>query len=269
MTAAPVYLAGTLAEHARGRTLAASFGAARADKLPTSGSVLVLATEFQANVELARTWVEWAGAPGRALVIVPPFRHNPCEVPVHWEARRSEPIAGGETDLGKLLASERRHELRGQLLPLERHAGQLVTGGWRKHPAAGLVTITALPIWSLTALDYRAACEAWLSELLRHVGTPTLDARGDVTAAPSRDLTADEWTFLLHLCTGPYASAREALQVLADSTFHDLPAPRAELALKALTEQGLVDGGALTPKGEEHLKVGPYAVYARALRRKA
>lgn len=238
------------------------------EKLPANGSLLVLGTEFQANVALARDWSEWASIPGRALVIVPPFGREPSEVPVRWEARQTEPLAGGETELGKLLASERRYEIRGQLLPIERHAGQIVTGGWRKHPAAGLVAITTLPVWSLTALDHRAACGAWLSNLLQQAGTPVTASIGDVPTAPSRDLTPDEWTVLLHLCTGPYGSAREALKALETSTVHDLPARRAELALDGLVEIGLVVGGALTSTGEEHLKAGPYAPYAQALRRK-
>lgn len=269
MTAPPAHVAGSLAVHARGRTLAASFGAVPSRQRPPGGSLLVLATEFQTNVGLARDWLEWVSLPGRLLVIAPPFGREPCAVPVRWEARRTEPLAGGETELGKVLANERRHEIRGQLLPLERHAGQIVTGGWRKHPAAGLVAITALPLWSLTALDHRAACAAWLSDLLRQAGRPATAPNDSVRAQPFRDLSADEWTVLLHLCAGPYAGAREALRALEASRIHYLPAQRAELALNGLTELGLVAGGALTSAGEQHLKTGPYAPYAEALRRMA
>ncbi len=135
------YLGGSLGTHARGRTLAASFGAAACDTLPVSGTLFVLGKELQASGEKARAWVAWAAEPGRVLVAVPPFGREPCDVPAPWEVRRAEPLAGGETALGKLLARERRHEIRGQLLPLERTAGQVVTAGWRKHPAAGLVVI--------------------------------------------------------------------------------------------------------------------------------
>ena len=265
------YLGGSLGTHARGRTLAASFGATACDTLPVSGTLFVLGKEVQANSEKARAWVEWTAEPGRVLVAVPPFWRKPCDIPAPWEARRTEPLAGGETALGRLLARERRHEIRGQLLPLERTAGQVVTAGWRKHPAAGLVVITALPIWSLTALDHEPTCSSWLTELLDQAGTPveTAESGSDPPiSAPQRIPTPDEWTFLLHLCTGPFDDDPDAVDALSTSPIQELASERAEVALRGLISLGLAEAGALTAAGERALHGGPYSAYADALRRR-
>ena len=267
------HIAGGLATHARGRTLAAAFKATNCDDaLPESGALFVLGKELQAAGEAAGSWIGWAATPGRALIVVPPFDPSPCDLPARWEARRTESLAGGETALGALLARERRHEIRGQLLPLERTAGQVVTAGWRKHPAAGLVVITALPVWSLTALDHSDACAAWLTDLLGQAGKAPESVANDQEALPGpaeRVPTRDEWTLLLHLCTGPFSDAEAALTALSRSTIHTLPAECATAAMQGLTELRFAESGGLTASGERALLDGPYAAYARALRRRA
>lgn len=269
---AKAFLGGGLAAHARGRTLTATFNAAALPSLPNAGALFVLGKEFQGGGDEVDSWLEWATTPGRALVVLPPFDRPACDVPVRWEARRAEPLAGGETALGRLLARERRHEIRGQLLPLERTAGQVVTAGWRKHPAAGLVVITALPVWSLTALDHGDACVAWLDDLVGQAGTApeTLATDPDASPAPAERVpTRDEWTVLLHLCTGPFPTAEAALEALARSAIHTLPAESAATAMEGLAELRFAESGGLTASGERALLVGPYAAYARALRRRA
>lgn len=267
-----LYLGGSLVTHARGNTLTASFGATPCETPPAAGALFVLGTELQSDAALAQTWIDWAAWPGRLLVVLPPFRREPCELPVQWEARRTESLAGGESELGKLLARERRHEIRGRLLPLERNAGQVVTAGWRRHPAAGLVAITTLPLWSLTALDHREACTAWLTGLIEQAGKPAsvpAKIRRGGAAAPQRLPTDDEWALLLHLCTGPFESESTALVALSGSAVHALRGDRAERALQGVITLGFVKCGSLTATGEKALLDGPYAAYARGLRREA
>lgn len=266
------FLGGGLARHARGRTLTATFEAEVGQELPTSGALFVLGKEFQAVGEHRRSWLEWATTPGRALVILPPFDRGLCEQPVPWEARTVEALAGGETGLGRSLARERAHEIRGRLLALERAAGQMVTAGWRKHPTAGLVVITALPVWSLTALDHRDACRAWLDDLMRQAGAaPEMPIRSAERSPdlPERAPTQDEWTMLLHLCTGPFPTNEAALEALARSNIHTLPAESAAIAINGLAELQFVESGNLTGSGERALLAGPYSAYARALRRRS
>ena len=267
---ATLKLAGALASHARGQTLAASFGATTGESLPEAGALFVFGTEFQSNCAAARTWLEWAVKPGRVLVMVPPFGRGPCEVPTTWEARPSESLAGGESELSRLLARERRHEIRGRLLPLERNAGQVITAGWRKHPSAGLVAITALPLWSLSALDHGAACAAWLSTLMEQAGQRTEEESspcGGAASPTERAPTPDEWTVLLHLCTGPFENEAAAAEALAGSALHHIPKERAGAALRGIVDLGYAKDGALTNRGGRALLDSPYAAFVRALRR--
>ena len=263
-------LAGILASHARGQTLSASFGATSCESLPDGGAVFALGTEFQGDSTAAGKWIEWAVKPGRVLVVVPPFGRGPCGTPTLWEARSTETLAGGETELGKILARERRYEIRGRLLPLERNAGQVITAGWRKHPTAGLVVITALPLWSLSVLDHRPACVAWLATLMEQAGQRTQEASSPGETSTSRIVrtpTPDEWTFLLHLCTGLFDSEDAAVKALAHSTVHRLSEERAVAAQRGLVDLGYAKDGALTSEGDQALLGSPYATFSRALRR--
>ncbi len=82
-----------------------------------------------------------------------------------------------------------------------------------------------------------------------------------------RDLTPDEWAFLLHLCTGPFIDDRAAVGALLTSPIQDLGSERAEVALRGLRSLGLAAAGALTAEGERALLAGPYSAYAERLRR--
>lgn len=265
MTRPPILL-DSLGTHARGRTLALSVGAT-AGALPNAGTVIAFAKDFQDDPARAAELLAWTERPGRLLVLVPPFAKAPTTVPVEWEARRTEALAGGETRLGALLARERQHELRGALLPLERGGGQTVTGGWRRHPAAGLLAITTLPLWSLLTLEHRPALQHWLDSLVESAGAP-LSEEMKVDAGPA-ELSASDWAVLLHMCRGPFADAAAAVRSFARSGIQHLDAADAEAVLRSLQIRGLVDDGRLTEAATDLLERSPYAVYARELEKAA
>lgn len=262
----PPTMVDSLATHARGRTLALSVGA-MAGSLPKTGTVIAFAKDFQDNPARAAELLAWTEQPGRLLVLAPPFAKAPVALPVEWEARRTESLAGGETRLGALLARERQHELRGALLPLERGGGQIVTGGWRRHPAAGLLAITTLPIWSLLTLEHRPALKHWLDNLFESAGLPLPDETQ--VASGATQLSSSEWALLLHLCRGPFDDAVAAARSFASSSIQRLDADDAEAALHSLQRRGLVEGGHLTQVATELLDASPYAVYASELGRTA
>ncbi|MBL9106387.1 MAG: hypothetical protein JNL82_36025 [Myxococcales bacterium] len=257
-------LLGELGHHARGRTLVAAVDAASGDP-PPHGVALAFGKDAQQHTDQLARWVDWAREPGCVLVLMPPFQRGSCDVPTPWEARRADPLAGGEGQLGRTLARERQYELRGDLVPIERVAGQVVTGAWRRHPTAGLVVITTLPLWSLLVLDHRAALRAWLEDLLVQAGVPRAVTEAPVPEAFQPSL--DDWTLLLHLCTGPYVDGRAALAALANSDVFRVDGPTAAAALARVQSAGWAKGGALTNEGRQALVASPYALHARDLSR--
>lgn len=259
----PVLL-GELGHHARGRTLAAAVGAVPGEP-PAHGVALALGKDAQQHPDQLARWVDWAKEPGRVLVLMPPFGRGACDVPTPWEARRADPLAGAEAELGRALARERQHELRGELVPMERVAGQVVTGAWRRHPTAGLLVITTLPLWSLLVLDHRAALRAWLEDLVAHAGAPRPATETPVTAAFQPG--PDDWTLLLHLCTGPFSDGEAALAALARSQVFRVDGRAALVALDRVQAAGWAKGGALTEAGRAALAASPYALHARDLAR--
>jgi hypothetical protein len=259
-------LLGELAGHARGKTLIAALGAEGGD-LPPHGVTLAFGKEAQRSPELLRAWVQWAQDPGRVLVLLPPFQQEVCQDPTRWEARHVDPLAGGETELGRVLARDRRHELRGELIPLERVGGQVVTAFWRRHPAAGMVVITALPLWSLLVLDHRRPLQDWVEDLVKLAGSPRQVATPPASGPTNFSPGPDDWTLLLHLCTGPFVDAEGALAALAGSSIHRLDHERASQAFGRCHIAGFVSGGSLTQAGEALLLAGPFSAHTRALRR--
>lgn len=225
--------------------------------------MLVEGREFQGDA--GPGWLRWAEVPGRCLVVVPPFGRAETAHPVPWTATKAPGLAGGETDLGRLLARERRHALSGQMVPVERTAGDVVTMSWRKHPAAGRLVVTAHPLWSLTVAGQPGAAREWLSAHLAEAGQPPSEDSSDTgDSAPLREPTEDEWALAVHLCTAAFESSDEALLALRRSTVQQLNPDRAREALTGLHALGLARAGTLTPVGEAALLRSPFAPYARA-----
>jgi hypothetical protein len=257
-----VLLLGELGRHARGKTLTAAAGATQG-KLPESGIAIAFGKEVQHSPDQLTVWSSWADKPGRVIILVPPFLRGISSQPTPWEARRVDPLAGGLTELGRVLASERQHEIRGELVPAERVGGQMVTGTWRRHPAAGLFVVTALPLWSLLTLDHRELLQEWLECLLADAGRTVesdleLDATGFIPSPV-------DWAMLLHLYAGSYRNPAEALDALNASEIFKVEEQTARASLCRLQEAGLSVDGGLSESGRIVLLTGPHATYARAL----
>lgn len=261
-----VVVIGDLAHHPRGRNLKVSFGAEPGDVPPPAGVVIVFGRDIQTKVEMAAELIKWAIEPGRLLLVVPPFSVGNFAAPVPWEVRRLSPIAGGETPLSQILAVERLHEFRGALIPIERVGGAIITAGWRKHPAAGMVVWTALPLWSLTALDHPGDCTAWLEQIYAQCGKP-VETEDSAKGLAEQELSESEWTMLLYLCTGPYSSKEEALRALSESPLFHIEADRVQETWCGLEKRHLVEAGALTAAGNSLVDESRYAAYAKELRR--
>ncbi|HQZ64338.1 MAG TPA: hypothetical protein PLY87_04645 [Planctomycetaceae bacterium] len=259
------YTCGELAAHARGRTLAMAFGAEATTDLPDSGAVIAFGKEFQGHDEFASRLSVWTHLPGRLLVLCPPFARQACETPVRWEAKRLDTVAGGDTELSRLLASERQHRFEGSLLPIERVGSAITLGGWRKHPAAGLLALTSLPLWSLTTLEHESACREWLSQLLANAGTPEI-AEHNLEDCGEMELEPHDWALLLHHCTGPFEDREDCLKALDHSLYFHLESAEAGERLERLKRRGLINDCGLTESGDAKVSSSVYANYASELR---
>jgi hypothetical protein len=267
MTRNSVFTFSELAAHARGKTLAISFGAEATTELPASGTLIVFGKEFQGDQGMATQLSQWTHRPGRLVILCPPFARQGCVVPIRWHAKRFGPVAGGDTKLSHILASERQHHFEGSLLPLERIGGAVTMAGWRKHPAAGLLTLTSLPLWSLTSLEHEPACTTWLDALIAQAGQSQPETEVTVDASEQPDLEPHDWAMLLHHCTGPFEDREDSLRALDHSTYFYVEEPEARKRLDELTRRGLVNDRALTDAGEALINASTYAVYASEFRR--
>lgn len=274
MTSRPIWLVGTLANHARGKVLAEATGATPTDALPEEhGLCLAFGTDFQDQTTVKQNdWAKWAEPAGRTLLLIPPFRLAESVVPVSWRVYRPQKVdSTGAESLAKLLATEVRFELTGTLQVAVDVGGQWIGGGFhtayfRRHPHSGVFAMTCLPLWSLTILDHREVAQNWMERIAGIAGEPTPQTEAD-REAPQFQPSREHFALMLHLCEREFGGRDEALARLADSPVLAIPEDAARLHLQELEAAGLATEGKLTDTGEAALVASPYGVYATALRR--
>lgn len=264
----PVLLHGSLGAHRRGKILREALSAEVTTTLPESAALIVaFADAFQgADEDEQVRLVEWTRAPGRTLLLVPPFAAETCERPVPWRAERMEGGPRGGEGLAKVLAGEVTHRLEGKLqtppLPGATWSDLSVcVGTYRLHPAAGLFAVTCLPLWSLVALDAPEETQRWLANLAALAG------EAKPVAAPTQTpLSPDHYGLLVFLLSRIFEGDEQAIAALRESSIFRVAPERARALLIDLCARGLVVGAAPTTEATELVMQSPYAPYVSALR---
>ena len=264
----PVLLHGPLAAHRRGKILREALAAEPATTLPDNKAVLMaFADGFQGSTEYERKHlVEWTRAAGHVLLLVPPFAAGTCEYPVPWRAERMEGGPRRGEGLAKMLAGEVSHRLEGRLqtpsLPGATWSDLSVCLGiHRLHPAAGLLAITCLPIWSLTVLDAPEETQRWLAGIVALAG----EAK-PVAPAAETPLSADHYGLLVFLLSRPFEGEEQALAALHASPVFRIAPERAVSLLQDLRVRGLVIDAMPTAHAAELVMQSPYSPFVSALR---
>jgi hypothetical protein len=269
----PLWLAGTLAAHRRGRLFRDLLGGRPAEPSPPdreNGLCLVFGTDYQqGTADDQERWLAWVRKPGRTLLLLPPLKVGSCDRPARWSVTgRTDACAAPSKTLPAILAPEVRHQLTGVLQVPDNDDGRwddrtTHTGFHRKHPHSGIFAVTCLPLWSAALLAHREILGAWLGRLHEQAGTPADDREPE---PPEFQPTAEHFAVLLHLAGGSFPSDEEALKGLVASPVFALPADRATRCLAELEQQGFATGGRLTERAMAMLASGPYGAYAEALR---
>jgi hypothetical protein len=274
MTDPSIFLLGSVASHRRGEVLQDAVGAEASGELSGGhGIALAFGTDFQdADEVIQSAWLAWSQAPGRTLVLLPPFSKGKCKAPIPWEALRHTDVpVQGALPLLRTLAPEVQYEIRGSL-QVARHVGgvwedfSVHTAYYRKHPHSGLFVVTSLPLWSLSVLDEQEQLAEWLRKLHELAGEPVVQPDDPESETP---LESWHFTMLLHLLAGSYADDDSVLAALAKSPILQLDPDRARTALSALRDLNLVEGTKVTEEGRNRISGSPYAVYADALEARA
>ncbi|MBD1999299.1 hypothetical protein H6G00_22250 [Leptolyngbya sp. FACHB-541] len=265
-----IWLAGSLSSHRRSRILQSAVEAQPTAQIPEVGICLLFGTDFQEGEETSQQdWYTWTQKPGRALLLIPPFKSGSCSIPSSWQiSRRSAPPAHQNLPLATTLASEVQYELQGQLQVATQLGGlwddqSICTAYYRKHPHSGIFAITCLPLWSLSALDQATELQSWLAELYLLAGSPVEDP--SLPKAEEIELQPEHYTVLLHLVSGPFANESAALAALHHSSIFAVDTDRAKACLQDAQQHGLVIGGQLTELGRDILQRSPYRAYINSL----
>lgn len=172
---------------------------------------------------------------------------------------------GGE-GLAKVLVPEVGYRLTGKL-QTPRISGatwsdlSVAVGTYRLHSAAGLFTVTCLPLWSLAVLDAPGDVESWFTSLVSLAGEGQ-SAKGAMATA----LSPDHYGFLIFLLTQTFADEGQAIAGLRSSSVFRFSPEKGRSLLKELGARGLVEGAMPTTEAYELVMQSPYAAYVSALR---
>lgn len=267
-----IWLYGTLAGHRRGRVLQESIEAIEVDRPHASpGLCMMFGEDFQGAEETEqRALVSWTKSPGRALLLLPPYRLSTTQLPVEWTSSIRGVPAKGTSGLSKLLASEIRYELQGRLqqTPITDSAWldlSVCTAMYQHHISAGIFVITCLPLWSLTALDHPKMLNRWLEEIYALAGKPKTSDTEQTDTGPFVP-TPEHFSLMLHLLTQEFGSQEEALSALEESHLFSIKKETALPLLTSLQESGYVKEAKVQEEGLRVIKASPFAAYAEAVK---
>lgn len=270
----PIWLAGSLAVHARGRRLADLVGSLKLEGCePKTGLCMFFGNEFQRLKKDDQTaWLHWSQEPGRVFLLVPPFHATTLTELLDWEVLSLGSVQDSlSSNLARRLAAEVRLQIKGTFQVPSRPTGAWDNGTvntcfYRKHPHAGLFAVTCLPVWSLGLLDSKSELLDWFSQLYELAGKPVV---ADEEKEERLFLASPEhFTLMLHLSSAEFNSEDRALNDLLRSPYFRMGLDAATRCIQELTAQGLVRSGRLTPAGRLLLARSPYAPFAEELERK-
>lgn len=270
----PIWLAGSLAGHARGRRLADLVGSRKVEgPEPESGMCLFFGNEFQKlNKDDQTGWLHWSQEPGRIFLVVPPLAVGKLTELLDWEFLGLGSIQDSlSSNLARRLAAEVRIQIKGTFQVPSRPNGTWDNGTvntcfFRKHPHAGVFAATCLPVWSLGLLDSKAELLDWFAQLHELAGKPS--AKDKEKEAGTFQATPEHFTLLLHLSSAQFGSEGDALEELLRSPYFQMTIGAAQRCMKDLAAQGLARGGRLTTAGRSLLADSAYAPFAEELERK-
>lgn len=263
-----IWLAGTLANHRRGRVLKTTVNAQPRTEPEQGGICLLFGSDFQEGSEqFQQDWSHWSQKPGRTLLLIPPFKSAACLVPLQWQAvRRVHAAASRSNPFLQSLAAEVHYELQGKF-QIATHLGgtwddqSICTAYYCRHPHSGIFAVTCLPLWSLVVLDRASALQSWLGELHALAGT----VMEKTIEAPTFKPQSEHFTVLLHLLGGSFLDETAALDALQSSAIFRISLLQAQRCLQDLQTHELVEGVKLTAAGRELIQQSPYATYANEL----
>ena len=272
-----VFLDSRLAGHRRGRFLAAALHAQGfGDTLPEGGVLLMIGRDLQASGDADRdALTAWCAAPGRTLLLLPPYDEGPVLASLDWTIGFRDAVAQPEgRRVPDLLAQETTYLLHGRDGDCDREAGHqwsdysVNTRFSKAHSGSGVLAATCLPLWSITLLNEVAALDHWLRALHRHAGLAVEHRGAAAVVAGPAPLMPEALGVMVCLCgwqTGDPDVIFSALKAQPVPMFQ-LNRERVAELLPKLRAGGYLDEQGLSAAGVAALRASPYWGFAVRLR---
>lgn len=272
-----LYLAPELQAHRRGRFLASLLAITQPSEqaLPRAGFVLMTGEQMQASPELQAECISWARQPGCTLLLLPPYKEGPILPSLDWVIElTSSPLANAQPEsLESILAGELSHRLQGMdgTCTTATSLGDLAyhTRYWKAHSNSGLIAATTLPLWSINLLDHVDKVGAFLAEIDKHTGKPSVPTPKE---EPQEDTLHPQDVTVLVCCYGFDLATVEGLSErlcgyavpLLNLASFDLPE-----SFNRLRRGGFLDDKGLTETGLAFLRASKYWSFAENLKGEA
>lgn len=264
-----------LQAHRRGRFLASLLGICPSSEhgLPQIGFVLMTGEALQASRELQEECAAWVRQPGCSLLLLPPYQEGRIFHFLDWviELAPSSPLAVKQASLMSILAGELTYRLRGMdgACTADMPPGELTchTRYWKAHSNSGLISVTTLPLWSISLLDQAALVHDFLAKIELHCGLPSVGTQEtrseeDNTIRPE-DVTVLVCSYGFNIATAEGLLSRLKLYAVPLLNLDSFDLPGSIVSLKSA---GLIGDTGLTEQGVAYLMESKYWAFAEALR---
>lgn len=272
-----VFLDAKLAEHRRGRFLAAALQAqGLGDTLPEAGVLLMLGKDFQASGDVDRdVLTSWCAGPGRTLLLLPPYHEGSVLASLDWTIGFRDAVAQPEgRRVPDLLAQETTYLLHGRDGDCDPQGGHqwldysVNTRFSKAHSGSGVLAVTCLPLWSITLLNEVAALDHWLRALHRHAGLAAEHRGAVAVVAGPAPLAPEALGVMVCLCGWQTGDPDVIFSALAAQPVPMFQLNRERVAelLPELQAGGYLDEQGLSAAGVAALRASPYWGFAVRLR---
>lgn len=281
-----IYLIGSLAKHRRSRLLMQLLDAVIFEpenknlSLPVQGICLLFGQEYQqADAEKQKEYQKWCQAPGRTFLLVPPFdigSLHSIDNSVDWSLVYSNNgVTGKDGSVAAKVAEEAVFCIKSESPVFDRDADHQ----WedytfntllnKHHSGSGVFAATALPLWSISLIDFRVQLLDWIELLHNHAGK-AINGQDEDLLDTEDDFTLEEKDYSVLACIYAYGTGnaialtqRMSGQLLPLFVFDKI---WLDSSFERIESLNYIKTGKLTKQGLGKLKKCPWWQHAQLMK---
>ena len=273
-----LFLSPDLHAHRRGRFLSSILDVEPLPegRLPDNGFLLMGGEPFQDAGDQQQDYLAWARQPGRALLLLPPYKEGRLFTALDWEIgfASGQQMAADPDSLAHVVEQEVMFRLEGNDGSSDKAAGHLWadhsshTRYWKAYANSGLVAATTLPLWSISLMNHANLVLAFLGWLNGQTGKVSA-AKSTTVERDIKPVLMPQDNTIMVCCYGLAVTSAvqmsEAIRQCA-TPFLNVAEFNLPESFNRLKAQGFLGETGLTAEGLAYLQASNYWAFAEHLK---